>query len=127
MTDDKVKDFVFKHFGEFFKSTKERLHYNFCEEQNIRKDAELLYIFLTIPDEVEKYVQMMQSNSSDNCLIVLMCKKKIKRIFKWVEKFKVQAVLVSEYKKRNHGKIFHSSAKLIASDSDIDEAFKCMH
>ena len=75
-----MKDFVFKHFGEFFKSTKERLHYNFCEEQNIRKDAELLYIFLTIPDEVEKYVQMMQSNSSDNCLIVLMCKKKLKEL-----------------------------------------------
>ena len=32
-----------------------------------------------------------------------------------------------EYKKRNDHKIFHSSAKLIASDSDIDEAFKSMH
>ena len=122
-----MKDFVVKYFGEFFKSTKERLHYDFCEEQNIRKDAESLYIFLTIPDEIEKYVQMMQSNSSDNCLIVLMCKKKLKELLSELKKFKVQAMLVSEYKKRNDGKIFHSSAKLTASDSDIDEAFKCMH
>ena len=32
-----------------------------------------------------------------------------------------------DYKKRNNHKIFYSSAKLIASDSDIDEAFKSMH
>ena len=31
------------------------------------------------------------------------------------------------YKKRNDCKIFHSSTKLIASDSNIDEAFKSMH
>ena len=36
-------------------------------------------------------------------------------------------MLVLQYKKRNDRKIFHSSAKLIASDSDNDEAFKCMH
>ena len=36
-------------------------------------------------------------------------------------------MLVLEYKKRNDRKIFHSSAKLIASDSDNGEAFKCMH
>ena len=42
------------------------------------------------------------------------------------KKFKIQAVLVSDYKKRNDRKIFHSSAKLIASDSDI-QAFKSMH
>ena len=30
-------------------------------------------------------------------------------------------------RKKNDRKIFHSSAKLIASDSDIDEAFKSMH
>ena len=32
-----------------------------------------------------------------------------------------------EFKKRNDHKIFHSSAKLIASDSDIYEAFISMH
>ena len=36
--------------------------------KNFRKVVESLYIFLTIPDEVEKYVQMMKSSSSDNCL-----------------------------------------------------------
>ena len=44
-----------------------------------------------------------------------------------LKKFKVQTILVLDYKKRNDRKIFHSSAKLIASDSDIDEAFKSMH
>ena len=38
MTDDEVKDFVVINFGEYF-----------------RKVAESLYIFLTTPDEVEKY------------------------------------------------------------------------
>ena len=33
-------------------------------------------------------------------------------------------MLVLEHKKRNDHKIFHSSAKLIANDSGIDEAFK---
>ena len=32
------------------------------------KVAKLLYIFLTTPSEVEKYVEMMQWNSSDNCV-----------------------------------------------------------
>ena len=43
------------------------------------------------------------------------------------KKVKVQTVLVLYYKKRNYFKIFHSSAKLIASDSDTDEAFKSMN
>ena len=41
--------------------------------------------------------------------------------------FKGQAVLVLDYKKRNDRKIIHSSTKIIASDSDIDESFKTMH
>ena len=44
-----------------------------------------------------------------------------------MKKFKVQTILVLDYKKRNDCKIFHSSAKLTASDSDIGEAFKSMH
>ena len=35
-------------------------------KQNFRKGAESLYIFLTTNDEVEKYVEIMESNSSDN-------------------------------------------------------------
>ena len=34
------------------------------EEQNFREVFKLLYIFLTTPDEIVKY---MESNSSDNC------------------------------------------------------------
>ena len=36
----------------------------------------------------------------------------------------IQTILVLEYKKRNDCKILHSSTKLIASDSDIDNASK---
>ena len=68
LTDDEVKDFVVKNFCEYFKSSQEKLCAKLCEEQNIRKVAESLYIFLTTPDEVEKYVGMMQSNFSDNCV-----------------------------------------------------------
>ena len=44
-----------------------------------------------------------------------------------LKKFKVQSMLALEYRKRNDYKIFHSSAKLIANDSNIDEVFKFMH
>ena len=57
LTDEEVEDFVAINFSEYFKSIR--------EEQNLRKVAKSLYIFLTTPDEVEKYVQ---SNSSDNCV-----------------------------------------------------------
>ena len=57
MTDEEVKDFVAINFNEYFKSIK--------EEQNLRKTAKSLCIFLITLDEVEKYVK---SNSSDNCV-----------------------------------------------------------
>ena len=109
---------------------------------NLRKVVESLYIFLTTPDEVEKYVEIMQSNSSDkyvhgyNIEILNlfdaefqlintkpMIKNKLKEVLSELKKFKVQAVSVLEYKKRNDQKIFYSSVKLIASDSAIVEAF----
>ena len=52
-----MKDFVTINFSEYFKSI--------TEEENLRKVAKSLYIFLTTPDELEEYVQ---SNSSDNCM-----------------------------------------------------------
>ena len=36
-------------------------------------------------------------------------------------------MLFIEYRKRNQHKIIHSCAKLLASDSAIDEAYKSMH
>ena len=51
--------------------------------------------------------------------------KKNKRIVN-LNFFKVQIILILDYKK-NDREIFHSSAKLIASDSDNDEAFKPIH
>ena len=56
MADEEVKDFFSINFSEYFKSVR--------EEQNLRKVVKSLYMFLTTPDEVEKYVQ---SNSSRNC------------------------------------------------------------
>ena len=52
-----MKKFVAINFSEYFKSI--------TEEQNLRKVPNSLYIFLTTPDKVEKYVQ---SNSSNNCI-----------------------------------------------------------
>ena len=49
-------------------------------------------------------------------------KSKLKALLNELKK-----LLVFDYKKRNGRKIFHSGTKLIASDSDIDEAFKSMH
>ena len=57
MTDEEEKDFVATHFSEYFRSTR--------EEQNPRKVAKSLYIFLTTPDKKEKCLQL---NSSDNSM-----------------------------------------------------------
>ena len=57
LTDEEVKELLAINFNKYFKSIR--------EEQNLTKVAKSLYIFLTTPDEIEKYVQ---SNSSDNCV-----------------------------------------------------------
>ena len=133
--DEQVKKFVAKNFSEYFKSVREK--------QTIRKASDSLYIFLTTPDEVEKCVQ---SNYSDNCIhrynvdilnifdpeLQLInnkpiIKSKLKELLSELKNFKVQKILVLDCKKRNDFKIFYSCTKLIASDSDIDKAFKSMH
>ena len=65
LTDEEVKDFFAINFSEYFKYVREKLYSKLSEEQNHRKVADLFYIFLTTPDEVEKYVEIMQLNSSD--------------------------------------------------------------
>ena len=88
----------------------------------------------------------MQSNSSNNCIhrynveilnifdpelqlinTKPLIKSKLKELVSEMKKFKVQAIVILDYKKRNDCKIFHSSAKPIDSDSDIGETFKSMH
>ena len=44
-----------------------------------------------------------------------------------LKKFKFQKILVLEYKKRSNHRSFHLRVKLIAGNSDIDEAFISMH
>ena len=104
LTDKEVKDFVVINFSECFnKSTTEKLHSALNEKQNLRKVSKSLCIFLTTPDEAEKYAKIMQSNSSNNCLHCYNVEvlnifdpelqlintkrmiKKIKRIIKWVD------------------------------------------
>ena len=114
------------------------------EEENIRKVAKSLHIFLATPNEIEKYVEIMQSNSAENCLhcyklrfwlfliqnydwLLINQWLKAKELLSEFKKFKVQTILVLGYQKKNDHKIFHSSAKLINSDSDTDETFKSMH
>ena len=70
MTDDEVRDFVVINFNEYFKTTKEKLHskLNKSYKMNLTKVPKSLYTFLIIPDEVEKYAKIIQSNYSDNCV-----------------------------------------------------------
>ena len=51
-----------------------------------------------------------------------MIKSKLKELLSELKKFKVQTILVLDYKKRNDCKILYSCTKLIASNSDNDEA-----
>ena len=134
MTRDEVKVFADINFDEYFKSTREKLYSKRCEEQILRKADELLYIILTKSDKLEKYAEMMQSDSSNNYIhrynieiltnsklnTKHMIKNKLKELLREMKKFNVQSILVLEHKKRNAYKIFHPSTKLTASDSDID-------
>ena len=108
LTDEEVKAFAATYFSEFIK-----------EGQNLRKVAKWLYSFLTTPDKV-------QSSSSNNGMhhynieilnlfyseLQLINTKpviryKLKEFLSELKKFKVQAVLVLDCKKRIDRKIFH--------------------
>ena len=56
-----------------------------------------------------------------------MVKNKLKGLLNELKKFKVQITLFLDYKKRDDRQIFYSCIKIVASDLDIDEAFKSMH
>ena len=128
LTDDEMKYIVVKNFTEYFKSVRERLYSKLSEEQSLRKVAVSLYIFLTTPDKVEKYPEMMQSNFFDNCVhhyhieisnlfdpelqlinTKPIIKNKFKKLLMALKKFKAHAVLVLECKRRNDDKVFYST------------------
>ena len=107
LNDEQVKDFVSINFSEYIKSIR--------EEQNLRKVTKSLYIFPATPNEVEKH---LQSNSSDKCIhhynvdilnlfdselqlinTKPMIKNKLKELLSDLKKFKVQTILVLDYKK----------------------------
>ena len=51
LTDEEVKDFVAIIFSQYFKSIR--------KPKNLRSAANSLYIFLTTPDEVKNYMQIL--------------------------------------------------------------------
>ena len=55
-----------------------------------------------------------------------LIRNKFKELLSELNKFKVQTVVVFAYKKRNNLKLFHLSLKLMATGSEIDEAFISM-
>ena len=63
-----MKDFVAINFSEYFKSTRKKLYSQLSEEQNLKTVAEFLYIFLTTPVGLGKYIEVMQSSYSDKCI-----------------------------------------------------------
>ena len=123
------------NFSEYFKTIR--------EEQNLRKVAKSLYIFLRTHEEVEKHVESTYSNNFvhhynveilnlfDPELQLIntkpVIKNKLKELLSELKKFKVQTILVSGCTKRNDCKTCHSCTKPIANDSEIDEALKSMH
>ena len=56
-----------------------------------------------------------------------MIKHKSKKLLSGLKNFRVQTILVLEYKRRNDHKIFHLNVKLNTGDSGIDKVFKSMH
>ena len=54
-------------------------------------------------------------------------KSKLKELLSESKKFKIETILVLDYNKRNDSQIFHSSANLITTNLDNDEAFNSMH
>ena len=115
LTDEEVKDFVAITFSEYFKSIR--------VEQNLRKVAKSLYIFLTTPDDVK---ESEQSNSSDNYVFYYdveilnlfypelqlinakpVIKNELNQLISEMKKFKVHTILILDYQKRNDCKIFH--------------------
>ena len=89
------------------------------KEQSLRKVAGSLHIFRTTLDEVERYVEMLPSSSSGNCLYHYnieifnlfdpelqpiytkpIIKNKLKELLSELKKFKVQSVLVLKYEKK---------------------------
>ena len=63
LTDEEVKNFVLINFCEYFKHTGEIFYPKLREEKHLRKAAESFCSFLTTPDEVEKYVDLIEKNA----------------------------------------------------------------
>ena len=106
-----MKDFVVINFGEYIKSTREKLYSKLSEELNLWNVIELSYIFVTTPGEW--YGELTQSGSSDNYVYhynitilnlfdpelqmintKLVMKTKMKELLSELQKFKVIIIII---------------------------------
>ena len=106
-----LKDFVVINFGEYIKSTREKLYSKLSEELNLWNVIELSYIFVTTPGEW--YGELTQSGSSDNYVYhynitilnlfdpelqmintKLVMKTKMKELLSELQKFKVIIIII---------------------------------
>ena len=118
MTDNEVKDFVGRNSGKYLKSKKGNVCSKLNEVRILEKVVESLSVFVT------HLMKMIQSNSSDTCVHCYnieilnlfdpelqliktnsMIKNKLKIFSTLLKKFKVQTILVLEYKKGNDQKL----------------------
>ena len=118
MTDNEVKDFVGRISGKYLKSKKGNVCSKLNEVRILEKVVESLSVFVT------HLMKMIQSNSSDTCVHCYnieilnlfdpelqliktnsMIKNKLKIFSTLLKKFKVQTILVLEYKKGNDQKL----------------------
>ena len=109
LTDEEVEDFITVNFSKYFKYIR--------DEQNLKKVAKLVYVEILYLFNTE--LQLINTKP--------VIKNKLNELLSDLKKFKVQTILVLNCKKRNDHINFHSSYKLIARDSDIDETFKPIH
>lgn len=76
---DKVKFFVGISFIQYFKYATEEFYSKLCEEKYLwkKKFFSCFYIFLAAPNEIETYVELMQSSTFDNCICSYNIKFKV--------------------------------------------------
>ena len=59
LVDEEVKNIVSISFVKYFKCNREKSHFKLSEEKNLTKIDESFYIFLTTPDKVRQYVELI--------------------------------------------------------------------
>ena len=72
LTDEKVKHFVVIDFDKRFKYRRKEQHSKLNKNINIRTVAESFYTFLKVPDEVEKYNELIDKMEEAKIMIQVL-------------------------------------------------------